>query len=263
MRSRIIWILIKKNTRFFINNIIVISIIMSFHILQLIITHNVYENFLGTVRGKVIGFTKIEVLQQTREVDPLMFYAASVLVQLILFIAVVNTSLTVWEKENHTLKRILTAPVSKLQFIVGSLLANIFVMVILSFIFILSTHFFLDVNWGNSWLGLFAITLFVSFVSAALSMAAFSIFKNTKLAAGTISFFVVVMVFTSGAISAGLQYNNISNLTLNKWAFEAYLDVMQGNSMAYSAPNYAVLGISALIFLIITAIAFRREKALE
>lgn len=263
MRSPIVWILTKKNISFFINNIAVILVIMSFHILQLIICRNVYENFIGTYSGKAIGYTKIEVLQHTHQIDPLMFYAASVLVQLILFIAVVNTSLTVFEKENHTLKRILSAPVSKMQFIVSSLLANIFIMVVLSFIFIFFTHFFLDVNWGNSWLDLIVVTLFFSFVSASLSMAAFSIFKNTKLAAGVISFIVVVMVFTSGAISAGMQYNNVSKLTLNKWAFEVYFDVMQGNSIAHSVINFVALGISALIFLLITIIAFGREKALE
>ncbi|MDQ2085036.1 ABC transporter permease [Herbivorax sp. ANBcel31] len=250
----------KRIVKFFYKNTALLIFIVVIHFIQLIYSRNAYDNFVGDYKGALSGLCQMIILDDYDKINSLNFYGASILVQLIFTCGVIVASFIASDKENHTLSRILMSPIRKIQILAGYLTGFVFSIMIVSIVYIVISSKLLEVFWGYSIFNLLFVTFICVLSSVSLAMLISTFVHNTKLAAGIMSILIILMTFLSGSTSATLQYSKTSSFTLFKWAFESYLNNMDGKVLKESFGNIYVLLISSLIFLTLSILFFRRKS---
>ena len=209
------------------------------------------------------NYVEMVILNPSQNNALIQVYTSGILVQFLLIAGILAGAMVISEKENNTLARTFSTPVTRGQVLGGILSGHTINVMLITMIIIVSTHLLFDVNWGNSWFNVFVVSLFAVYVAATLAFIVSGLFKNGKLAGGVMSAVVIVMTFMSGGIIQGEQFDKISNFTINKWISEAYLKLMEGGTISDIKTNLLVLGIMGSIFLITAYIVYKKENIYE
>lgn len=189
--------------------------------------------------------------------------AASTLVQFLLITGMIGASMFIQEREKNILVRVFSLPVSKNGIILGNAAGQVVVTSCIGAVVIALSKVALGVEWGNSWFSVLVLTVAVIYVSTALGFAFSGFFKSFKVANGAMVFFVMLMTFMSGGFSFDGQFETIGKLTINKWAFNAYARLMDGQSLGSIAPNILILMAMGTGLLILAFVVYGRENLYE
>jgi ABC-2 type transport system permease protein len=250
----------KKIIKSFFSNIPLLICIIAVHFMQLIYSRNVYDNFIGNYEGVLSGLCQMIILDDSHRINSLNFYGASTLVQLIFICGIIAATLVASDKENHTLTRIFTAPVQKIQLLLGYLTGFVFSIMSVALIYILLLSKLLGVFWGDSIPNILLITFLCVVLSVSFALLISTFVDNTKLVAGIMSILVILMAFLSGTISGTMQTSKTGIFTLLKWAFESYLNNIEGKALSNSFCNILVMIALSVIFFIMSTLFFERKS---
>jgi ABC-2 type transport system permease protein len=228
---------------------------------------NKYVQKLAADAGQALKKPQVKVGKSTtsrdKEVSAMQYYSAGIGVMFILFGAMFGAFSLLDERRNMTLARLLSSPTSRVS-ILGGKLGGIFLIGVIQFaVLVASTRLIFGVDWGDSWLGLIALT--VCTVLAATGMAIFiaSIAKTNKSAAAVSQIMIQGMAALGGSMIPLMQFpawmQNASRFTVNYWGISGFRDLMLGKGFsAVVTPCLVLLGI-AILFMAVGALRFKYE----
>lgn len=239
-----------KDMKSFIKNPYIIPPLLLVHYLQFIISINVFENFIGQ-NSNSSSFAVIEIINNGKSSNVIIFYAGFILTQLITLTSIVIASFMATEWENKTYQRILASPVSLLKVNIATFSGYIAVILIISIIFIFLTYITYGFSWGSAYFNVLIITAFYAFTCVAFAMFICNAFKQTKLVAGVSTFTSIGLIFLSGGLFAGAAFNKISKYTIVRWTFDAYTAVIEGKPLISVLPNICYILITGILLMIL------------
>jgi ABC-2 type transport system permease protein len=204
----------------------------------------------------VIAVTEEPVagMEEVEPWDPITYYIPSFTVAFAFFLVGQMAMTLLREKEEGTLRRILSSPMSRASIIAGKMMA-FGVVVFLQVIVLFSVGYALfKMPLGQSPLALLTLTLALALASTSLGMLVGALCRTSKQAdrLGMILGFVL-LVLGGGVFplfrSEGLM-GTLSRLTPNAWAIEGYMGLVADNwTLLQTAPNIlVVLGFAAVFF---------------
>jgi ABC-2 type transport system permease protein len=196
--------------------------------------------------------------------DPITYYIPSFTVAFAFFLVGQMAMTLLQEKEEGTLRRILSSPMSRGSIIAGKMLAfGVVVFLQVTVLFTVGYALF-KMPLGQSPLALLLLTLALALASTSLGMLVGALCRNSKQAdrLGMILGFVLLVL--GGGIfplfrSEGLM-GTLSRLTPNAWAIEGYMGLVSDNwTLLQTVPNILAVLAFAVVFFGIAVWRFRFE----
>lgn len=214
------------------------------------------------------GFVEIIVLGKYATIKTAQGYAGGLISIFILLMGGISVSKLASEKEENTLMRMYSTPVSKFKILISYVISTGIFIILTGLFLITFCKIGMSIEWGNSIIGVFLLTVSGVFVSVCMGFAFCAFFKTSKAAIGVFSMIIIVMSFFSApfdpyrtgrtGISALMQ-----KLTLNHWLHTGYVDIMSGKSAASIVPNILIFFITGIIMLCAALYLFRKENFYE
>jgi len=190
-------------------------------------------------------------------------------VMFIYFIISMSASTLLSERENGTLRRLLTATIPKGAILAGKMLAYMLLACMQVVVMFTVARMIFGTPLGRSPLGLVTVTLVVAFNATALGMMVAALVKSAKQAdtVGVILAFVLAGLGGALAISAtplsrqGGAMGAIASFIPHSYAVEGYYRLMAENSgFVQILPQAAVLLGMGVIFFLVALWRFRFDK---
>lgn len=260
--------IINKNLKNDLRSPVSILVIIAF-MLELLGMNIISEQFSGVSTGAVrSGFVETIVLGKFATFKISQGYAAGLVSIFILFMGGIGVGKLATERDENTLMRIYSGPVSKAKILVSYIISTGIFIMCTGFLLMVFCKIVMGIEWGNSLTGIILLTLSGVFVSVCMAFAFCAFFKTSKTAIGVFSMVVVVMSFFSApfdpyrigrtGISAIMQ-----KFTLNHWLHSGYVDIMSGKSVISIVPNILILLITGIVMLCVALYFFRKENFYE
>jgi ABC-2 type transport system permease protein len=174
------------------------------------------------------------------------------------------SSLFIWERESHTLQRLITTPTSKATFLLGTIVGQLGAAIVQMLILICFGVFVLKLSWGNSWSGLALMMLSFGLASAALGTALGTFIKTSKQASSLSVALGMAMSLLGGAWWPGELFpqgvRTAMKVLPTSWAMQGLNDLaLRGKGLLDILPTAGVLLGFALVFFTIGVLRFRYE----
>lgn len=198
--------------------------------------------------------TKEAESETKRTMTSIDYYSAGMTVMFLLFGAMFGAFSFIGERTEWTLPRLLTIPARKTS-IVGGKMLGIFAIGIVQFIILYTFTRLLGAYWGPSLVGVMLLAVGTVISTTGLSIL-FSAIAKTRRALGAIAPLVIIIMAITGGSMLPVEIfpewlKTIHYFTVNGWAIDGFLDLMEGASAAAVLPNTAVLlGMGLLFFLV-------------
>ncbi|WP_407270537.1 ABC transporter permease [Radiobacillus sp. PE A8.2] len=195
--------------------------------------------------------------QSTDEISlsGMQYYAAAMGAMFLLFNITVGAKSFIEERSTETFARLLVAPINKKTIIIGKWLGTFYFSLLQFVVFVLSTHFLFDVNWGSNLYQLAVIAVTYSISVAGLSMLIATIFTSEKSIDTIGGLGIQVLALLGGSMLPISLFPDsllaLANLTPNKWALSSLLDVMSGttwNSLLLPMAILLLVGFISMIY---------------
>lgn len=251
-----------KNIRKILGNPVLLLLMIGMPIFQVFIMKTVTGSTGLAVSSKE-AFTQVVLLGQSSGLSIDRLFAASTLVQYLLIAGIIASSMIIAEKQDHTLMRVLSAPVNRVQVVGGYLLGQSIILMIVAASIIGITSILFDIQWGRVWWEVLVLTAVIIFVTVSMGFVFSGIFRNVKLATGVMSFIIIIMTFMSGGFTFDDKFDSIGRFTINKWAFDAYSMLMDGKGLSAITQNLLVLCILGTLFSLAAVFLYGRENIYE
>ena len=174
------------------------------------------------------------------------------------------SALFIWERESHTLQRLITTPTSKATFILGTVTGQVVVAIAQMIILVGFGVYVLKLDWGNSISGLAVMLICFALAAAALGTA-LGTFIKTSAQAGNLSIALgMVMSLLGGAWIPGEIFPQAIRTAMKvlptAWAMQGFNDlVIRGKGLVDILPSAGVLIGFAVVFFAIGVLRFRYE----
>jgi ABC-2 type transport system permease protein len=174
------------------------------------------------------------------------------------------SALFAYERQQGTLRRILTTPTSKATFIFGTIFGQVVMALIQMSLLILFGMFVLGLNWGREPLALFVLLTCAALAAGAIGTAMGTFIKTESQASGLSIMAGMVMALMGGCwyplelFPATVQ--NIVKVLPTTWAMQGLLDLVlrNGGLSNILLESGVLLGFAAVFFTIGVA-RFRYE----
>jgi ABC-2 type transport system permease protein len=211
------------------------------------------ERFIGVILGRKTIFAESEY--QAASVDPVAFYAASLMAIFVMFSSIPCVKMLAQERQLGILSRVQAAPMHAWQLVCSKLLISI----LISFCQFAVIAVFLSVA-VKSQLSQTLLPIFPVFLATALASAAFSLFIAaiaTRSAAIDLiaNLSILLMAVVGGSIyplsSMPEISRSLSVFAINRWCAEGFLGVLsRDTSGAYGNSLIMLLLLAAGYFLL-------------
>ena len=174
------------------------------------------------------------------------------------------SALFAYEREQGTLRRILTTPTSKATFLLGTISGQVVMALIQMSLLILFGMFALDLNWGREPLALFVLLTSAALAAGAIGTTMGTFIKTESQASGLSIMMGMVMSLLGGCwyplelFPALVQ--NIVKILPTTWAMQGLLDlILRNGGLMQILPEAGVLLGFAAIFFTVGVMRFRYE----
>lgn len=214
------------------------------------------------------GFVETIILGKFATIKTAQGYAGGLISIFILFMGGIGVGKLATEREENTLMRMYSAPVSKVKILISYVVSTGLFIMFMSFFLMAFCKIAMGIEWGNSLTGIFLLTLSGVFVSVCMGFAFCAFFKTSKAAIGVFSVVIIVMSFFSApfdpyrtgrtGISALMQ-----KFTLNDLLHSGYVKIMSGKSVTSIIPNILILFIIGILMLCAALYLYRKENFYE
>ncbi len=195
-----------------------------------------------------------------KEYSAIQYYSATMMIMFLLFSGLTAASSLVNERENHTLTRLQSTPITTGQIMLAKLLGNGILAGIQVFVIIVFTWLVYGVQWGESYVHLVLICIFAIVASMGLAFIVALITKSSKALGGAFSGFIGIMTFISGGMAPinGGFLEIAQKFTVNYWASHSIIELMFGGSLTVVLHNIGILGSIGIGLLMIALLLYRK-----
>lgn len=169
-----------------------------------------------------------------------------------------------YERQQGTLRRLLTTPTAKATFLLGTIIGQVFFALVQMLLLILFGSLVMQLHWGNDPLALLVLMVSMALAGAALGTTLGTFIKSEGQANGLSIMFGMV-----GALLGGCWYplelfpetvRTVVHILPTTWAMQGLLDlVLRGGGLLDILPEAGVLLGFAVLFFIVGVWRFRFE----
>ncbi len=174
------------------------------------------------------------------------------------------SALFAYERQQGTLRRILTTPTSKATYLLGTIAGQVFMALVQMSLLVLFGVFVMGLGWGRDLLALFVILLCAALAAGAIGTAMGTFVKTEGQASGLSIMAGMVMALLGGCwyplelFPAAVQ--NIVKILPTTWAMQGLLDlVLRNGGLVEILPEAGVLLGFAAVFFTLGVMRFRYE----
>lgn len=174
------------------------------------------------------------------------------------------SALFAYERQQGTLRRILTTPTSKATYLFGTIAGQVFMALIQMSLLVLFGVFVMGLGWGRDLPALFVILLCAALAAGAIGTAMGTFVKTEGQASGLSIMAGMVMALMGGCwyplelFPAAVQ--NIVKILPTTWAMQGMLDlVLRNGGLVEILPEAGVLLGFAAVFFGVGVMRFRYE----
>jgi len=173
------------------------------------------------------------------------------------------SALFAYERQQGTLRRVLTTPTSKATFLLGTISGQVAMALIQMTLLVVFAFFAFKLNWGNPF-GVFLILACSALAAAAIGTAMGTFIKSEGQATG-LSIMAGMMMGMLGGCWYPLELfppvmQNIAHILPTTWAMQGLLDLLlRGAGIVEILPEAGVLILFAGIFFSVGVWRFRYE----
>jgi ABC-2 type transport system permease protein len=174
------------------------------------------------------------------------------------------SALFAYERQQGTLRRLLTTPASKATFLLGTITGQVAMALVQMLLLVGFGILVMKLSWGREPLALFVILLTSALAAAALGTTMGTFIKSEGQASGLSVMFGMVFALMGGCwyplelFPPAIQ--NAVKVLPTTWAMQGMLDlVLRGKGLADVLPEAGVLLGFALIFFTVGVLRFRYE----
>lgn len=189
----------------------------------------------------------------SKGLSAIQYYSAAVVSMYILFVGMLGTTSIIEEREDQTLRRLLTTKAGKAEILTGKFVGLTILGIMDVAILILFTKYVFRVEWGNSLAGLIVLSLAMTFAASGLAMLLATLFKTSKTADIVNPAVIMLMAFVGGNMMPIYDMHpvlqNAANMLLNNWALKGYLNLMVNNGFSSIITPSIVLCSMGVVFL--------------
>ncbi len=174
------------------------------------------------------------------------------------------SSLFAYERQQGTLRRLLTTPARKATYLIGTITGQVFVALVQIILLIVFGILVMKLNWGQE-----PVALFVLLLASALAAAAFGTMLGTFIKTEGQASGLSIMFGFIFAMMGGCWYplelfpqtiQNAVKILPTTWAMEGMLDIgLRGGGLVDILPEAGVLVGFAIVFFAIGARRFKYE----
>ena len=207
----------------------------------------------------VVGLTEDQV-----DYDPRANTSAGQLITWVFVPLFGISALFAYEREQGTLRRLLTTPARKATFLLGTIFGQVLMALVQMSLLVLFGILVMKLSWGREPLALFVILLASALAGAAFGTTMGTFIKTEGQASGLSIMFSMVF-----ALMGGCWYplelfppvvQNMVRVLPTTWAMQGMLDlVLRGGGLQDVLPEAAVLLGFAAIFFAVGILRFRYE----
>jgi len=174
------------------------------------------------------------------------------------------SALFIWERESHTLQRLITTPTSKATFLVGTVTGQVLIAIVQMIVLVGFGVYVLKLDWGNSLPGLAVMLICFALSAAALGTALGTFIKTSAQAGGLSTALGMVMSLLGGAWLPAEMFPQAVRMAMKvlptAWAMQGFNDlVIRGKGLIDILPSAGVLLGFAVVFFAIGVLRFRYE----
>jgi len=174
------------------------------------------------------------------------------------------SALFVWERESHTLQRLITTPTRKATFLLGAVTGQLAAGIVQMLILIGFGVFVLKLNWGNSYSGLAVMLVSFGLAAAALGTTMGTFIKTSRQASNLSIALGMAMSLLGGAWWPSELFpqsvRTVMKVLPTSWAMQGFNDmVLRGKGLVDILPTAGVLLGFAVVFFTIGVLRFRYE----
>lgn len=197
--------------------------------------------------------TQIITKTEVKEFSDSATIGLGMTIMFLMMSAVISTGVILEERQKGTWRRVLAAPVTKVQVLMGYLIGFLAVAFLQFVVLAVAQHFLFKVNWGNLWLLLPFVVLFLT-CAMALGLAIAGMVRTFQQQSSVSSLVMTATSMLSGVfwpieiMPAFMQ--NIAKLMPQYWAMQGLTNIMlRGDNLAsLILPSGILLGMT-IVFL--------------
>ncbi|WP_090667796.1 ABC transporter permease [Paenibacillus tianmuensis] len=195
-----------------------------------------------------------------KEYTALQYYAVSMLVMFMMYAGMMAPISLVSEREDHTMLRLRSMPVTMNQIVFGKMLGNGLLTLMQALVIVGVTHYVYGVYWGDRPVIILAICLAVTLVSMALAMLASLFYRNVKSVSMALQIVIFLMTILSGGFDLDVdgELVQIAKFTVNHWANRGLLELMLDGDVQLVLHYVKVLAAIAAALAAVAFMAYRK-----
>jgi ABC-2 type transport system permease protein len=261
--------IIKRNIKFCVTSVTFFITIIAMPLIQVLILTMVTKNFPKLkVNGEITGLVQTVTLYKGVILTQQQYMISAIMVTFLLLAGTLIAEQIINDRQENTLMRIFTSPVSKGSLLFGYLASTALIILFQAVLIISFSRFAVGLDWGKSVAGIVMVTLAAVFVSTALAFMISAIFKSPKTAVGVSSMIIIAMSFLSGYFSGDPANTEglagiFQKFTLPYYIIGGYVRIMQNDSVG-NIINILFVPIAAgIIMLALGGFFYRRENFYE
>jgi ABC-type multidrug transport system permease subunit len=261
----VVWSIAFNNIKRVFSNFAMILVLIILPISQIVIMQTIMDGVapVTVTAAPIDKFIDVFVLGKAINLPMIQLFAGGTIVEFLLIGGVIAAAMIIAQKEDKTFMRMFTCPLRFSSIIIGNLIGMSITIFIVAAAFLAVTFLFLGISWGSSWLNVLIVTAAITYVAVALGLLASALFKSVKIGAAFLSFFIITMQFLSDSFTFSGNFDATSKFTINKWAYDAYNKLMEGQTLNSILTNLLVLGIIGTVMVIAAILLYRRERIYE
>ncbi|KAB3531506.1 ABC transporter permease [Alkaliphilus serpentinus] len=256
----LIFSIAKKVIKGFFRNIVFIPILIGLPLFQMFVISSVFNEIPSpAINPMGSDIVEIILIGKASSLSMIQGFAVTMVVMFTMLTSILLATTEIAEREEKTIARIFSTPIKKSQYIIGSITGQFIILGLSASSLIFLMKMIFKIDFGPSLIGLAIITITVVFVSLAMGMVFSGMFDNSKVASGVMSTIIVVMTFLSGGLTMNTGFGEVSKFTINWWASQGYINLMEGNGITSLSHSLMVLIPLGLALSVLATIVYRRE----
>ncbi|MBN2442212.1 MAG: ABC transporter permease [Spirochaetales bacterium] len=235
-----------------------------FHFYELIARYKpeALNSVLTVKESDFVIRTALDASRRPRAID---YFGITILTMAILFGAIFGSSLVEREKTVRTLDRIYVAPVTKMQFLLGTCIGILTLLLFQLGAVFMTLKYILGIYYGENSITVFILLLSESFFALALGIGFATLFKNSKASIGFLNFLIPVMIFLGGGymkLPDTKLFEILSAFSPLGWINKALFEMIYSTSHIYYVPAVVICIAGGALLLGISGLKFSGRRSL-
>ncbi|MBN2535360.1 MAG: ABC transporter permease [Spirochaetales bacterium] len=220
------------------------------------------ESVITSKEADFITHSSLNASRQPRAID---YFGITILTMAILYGSFIGSFGVIKEKSLKTLNRIYTAPVTRVQFLLGICLGTIIILMLQLLILLLTEKYLLNIYFGENVPVVIALLFCESIFALSLGVGIAHLLDNINAVTGILNGFIPCLIFLGGGYmklpDTGL-FKILSWFSPLSWVNKALYEIIYSTSHHYFFPALLFCLVPGIVLLGISTIKAVRRKTI-